>query len=154
MKPDTGELLCALLLIPFFTQIILETAVSHIHDLGKSRTFLKKNRRNRPLWKRFLLIGYAQECKYFATQAKGLTIAYWAGFLWPIASMLCWALSEVFPSVLPVLYAAARVIVPAKLADRLVLGMMECVVLLNGSIGTIPEEHSEGKRNAELNGCI
>lgn len=154
MKPDTGELLCALLLIPFFTQIILGTAVSHIHDLGKSRTFLKKNRRNRPLWKRFLLIGYAQECKYFATQAKGLTIAYWAGFLWPIASMLCWALSGVFPSVLPVLYAAAHVIVPAKLADRLVLGMMECMVLLNGSIGTIPEEHSEGKRNAECNGCI
>ena len=110
MKPDTGGLLCALLLIPFFTQIILGTAVSHIHDLGKSRTFLKKNRRNRPLWKRFLLIGYAQECKYFATQAKGLTIAYWAGFLWPIASLLCWALSEVFPSVLPVL----RVLVYGK----------------------------------------
>ena len=86
MKPDMGEMLCALLLIPFFTQIILGTAVSHIHELGKSRTFLKKNRRNRPLWKRFLLIGYAQECKYYSAQAKGLTIAYWAGFLWPIAA--------------------------------------------------------------------
>ena len=43
-----GELLCALLLIPFFTQIILGTAVSHIHDLGKSRTFLKKEPQESP----------------------------------------------------------------------------------------------------------
>lgn len=110
MKPDTGEMLCTLFLLPFFTQIILGTAVSHIHDLGKSRSYLKKNRGNRPLWKRLLLIGYAQECKYYTAQAKRLTIIYWIGFLWPIAAVLCWALSEALPSVLPVL----RVLVYGK----------------------------------------
>lgn len=103
MKQDAEGQLCALLMLSFFTQIILGAAVSHIHDLGKSRSYLKKSRGNRPLWKCFLLIGYAQECKYYAAQAKGLTIAYWIGFLWPIVSMLCWALSRVFSPVLPVL---------------------------------------------------
>ena len=96
MKLDTEHLLCMLLVIPFFTQIILGTAVSHIHDLGKSKTLLKKHRKSCPLWKRVLLIGYARECKYYAAQAQRLTIAYWIGFVWPVVCILCWVLSGVF----------------------------------------------------------
>lgn len=110
LQSDMEVRLCVLLIISFFTQLILGTAVCHIHDLGKSKTFLKKHRRDRPLWKRVLLIGYAQECKYYAPQAYGLTIAYWIGFAWSVVCILCWVLSGVFGPVSCVL----RVLVYGK----------------------------------------
>lgn len=110
LKLDTEHLLCMLLVIPFFTQIILGTAVRHIHDLGKSKTLLKKHRKGCPLWKRVLLIGYARECKYYAAQAQRLTIAYWIGFVWPVVDVLSLVWYRTFGSALHVL----RVLVYGK----------------------------------------
>lgn len=101
---------CVLLIISFFTQLILGTAVCHIHDLGKSKTFLKKHRKDCPLWKRVLLIGYARECKYYADQAQRLTIAYWIGFVWPVVDVLSLVWYRTFGSALHVL----RVLVYGK----------------------------------------
>ena len=70
MQADKDSIITIFLVLPIFTQFILRSAVCHIHDLGKSKTFRKKSHRSLSLFQKVLLIGYAEDCKYYTSQAK------------------------------------------------------------------------------------
>lgn len=97
MQADKDSIITIFLVLPIFTQFILRSAVCHIHDLGKSKTFRKKGHRSLSLFQKVLLIGYAEDCKYYTSQAKKLRIAYWVGIFYPIVAVVCWILSSAFP---------------------------------------------------------
>lgn len=97
MKLSNDSIICLLFLLPFFTQFILYSAVCHIHDLGKSKTFQKKEKQTISLFKRIFLIGYVERCKYYVAQAKRLRTFYQIGIANQIICFLCWAFSLLFP---------------------------------------------------------
>lgn len=97
MELDNNGMICVLLLLTIFTQFILRSALWHIHDLGRSRTYRKKNRRKFSLREKTFLIGYVEECKYYRDQAKKLRIACLADFIYSIISILFWILSSFIP---------------------------------------------------------
>lgn len=112
MQLSNDSIICLLFLLPLFTQSILNSAVCHIHDLGKSKTIRKKERRDISLLKRILLIGYVENCKYYIIQAKRLRSIYWIGIANQIICLLCWAFSGLFSLADTILYylVCARVI--------------------------------------------
>ena len=76
LKLDYSALICILLVFPLFTLSILRSAVNHIHALGKSRSCIKKERSEIPLWKKMLYIEFAKACRYHQKTAKRLILAY------------------------------------------------------------------------------
>lgn len=99
MELDSDGIICVLFLLPIFTQFILWSAVCHIHDLGKSKTSRKKSRQNFSLIKKVLLVGYVEDCKYYADRANKLRFFYWVGIVYLTFSILCWILSSFIPQV-------------------------------------------------------
>lgn len=96
MKLSNDGVICLIFLLPLFTQAILNSAVCHIHDLGKSKTFRKKEKRDFSLLKKILLIGYVENCKYYVTQAKRLRSIYQVGIAYQIICLLCCVFSGLF----------------------------------------------------------
>lgn len=104
MKLSNNGAICLLVLLPVFTQAILHSAVCHICDLGKGKTFRKKEKQGLSLSKRILLAGYVENCRHYAVQARRLRAAYWVGLIYLMVCFLCWALSGFFPLAGTLLY--------------------------------------------------
>ena len=70
-------LICLILLPSIFSLVFLYSAISHISSLGKSRTKIKQDKRERNLLQKALLFGYVESCKYHFNTAKRLRNLYW-----------------------------------------------------------------------------
>lgn len=93
MKTDAGWIVAALVILPLFNQLIFRSAVLHLFELGKSRTFLKKEKTLIPLKQKILLVGYAQRCKHYISTARRLLYLYWFGNGLYLLCVLCWTAS-------------------------------------------------------------
>lgn len=82
-------LLCILFCPTVFTLIYLLGSVYHIYALGKSKTKIKKEKKLIPFYKKVLLLGYPESCKYHMKTAKKLCYAYW---IYLLVCFLCLAL--------------------------------------------------------------
>lgn len=89
MEWNTEQTLAILLISPLLILSTFRGAVLHIFEIGKSRTFLKKERARIPLRRKILLIGYVERCKYYAPTARRLMYAYWLGYGWNFLGLLC-----------------------------------------------------------------
>lgn len=96
MEIGKDGIICSLFLIPIFINIILRSAICHIYELGKSKTFLKKHKQGLPFIKKLFLIGYVENCKYYTAQARRLRDLYWITSIYQIVCILCWLLSFPF----------------------------------------------------------
>ena len=76
------EILICLIFCPaFFTIVFLCTAILHIFELGKSKSRIKKERKNISFVKKVILWGYIKKCEYHAATAKTLCFIYWGYIL-------------------------------------------------------------------------
>lgn len=93
MKVDTGWIVITMVILPLYNQLIFRSAVLHLFELGKSRTFLKKEKAIIPLKQKILLVGYAQRCKHYESTARHLLYVYWFGNGLHLLCVLCWMVS-------------------------------------------------------------
>ena len=93
MDIDNGWIICSLLLFPIYTHIIYRSAIHHIYELGKSKTFLKKEKASLPFGKKLSLGAYVENCKHHSSIAKRLVIVYWIQVLFHLLCVLVWATS-------------------------------------------------------------
>lgn len=96
MEIGRDGIICSLFLTPIFIHTILRSALCHIYELGKSKTFLKKHKHELPFIKRLLFIGYVENCKYYTVQARRVRNLYWVTSTYQIVCILCWLLSVFF----------------------------------------------------------
>lgn len=90
-------LLCLLFCPNVFTSIFLWSAVYHLFELGKSKTRIKKEKKTISNFKKIMLIGYAERCKYHISIAKRLCYIYWGYSLTVFVCMVFWILSIIIP---------------------------------------------------------
>lgn len=90
-------LLCLLFCPAVFTNIFIWSAVSHLFELGKSKSSVKKEKKVIPILKKLLLIGYAERCEHHISTAKRLCYIFWGYALSTFVCIVFWALSILIP---------------------------------------------------------
>ena len=113
MDIDNGWIICSLLLFPIYTHIIYRSAIHHIYELGKSKTFLKKEKASLPFGKKLSLGAYVENCKHHSSIAKRLVIVYWIQVLFHLLCVLVWATS--------LFWTLARIMLPYLVLMKSVL---------------------------------
>lgn len=94
----SGEVLLCLLFCPaVFTSIFLWSAVYHLFELGKSKTRIKKEKNTISIFKKILLIGYAERCEYHTSTARRLCYIFWGYALIIFVCIVFWILSIIIP---------------------------------------------------------
>lgn len=92
--PNKPESLLILIIIPFlFFHISLRTAIVSIYELGKSKSFLKKEKRQISFLSKLSLYGFAARCK---RQKKLACRFYCLNLIYTLITLLCmvlWVLS-------------------------------------------------------------
>ena len=107
---DKASLICLLFCPAFFSIGFLWTAVDHLFELGKSKTKVKKEKKEIGLVEKILLIGYAKKCKYYSTTAKRLSNIYWLY----IFIVFCGATLLFISTVLPMIETVLTIFVISK----------------------------------------
>ena len=82
--------LCLLFCPALLTGTVLWSVVLSIYELGKSRTRVRKEKRQIPFLGRLLLIGYARRCEYHALAARRLCYLSWVYMLAILAGTALW----------------------------------------------------------------
>ena len=90
-----GMFLC----LPFFTYLFLWSAIQHLFELGKSKTRIKKEKKDLPFVRKILLIGYVEKCKYHISTAKRLCFICWGYALFSFVCIGVWIISIITPGV-------------------------------------------------------
>lgn len=90
-------LLCLLFCPVVFTSIFLWSAVYHLFELGKSKTRIKKEKKTISIFKKKLLIGYAERCEYHTSTARRLCYIFWGYALITFVCIVFWILSIIIP---------------------------------------------------------
>lgn len=90
-------LLCLLFCPVVFTSIFLWSAVYHLFELGKSKTRIKKEKKTISIFKKILLIGYAERCEYHTSTARRLCYIFWGYALITFVCIVFWILSIIIP---------------------------------------------------------
>lgn len=96
-----SDLVLALLLLPIFTVPILHSATVSLFELGKSKTRIKKRKKELPFYKKVLLLGYVEQTEHYIRLANILCRAYWLTLSLQLLAIVCSLLSLVFPTLLP-----------------------------------------------------
>lgn len=91
-------LLCLLFCPVVFTSIFLWSAVYHLFELGKSKTRIKKEKKTISIFKKILLIGYAERCEYHTSTARRLCYIFWGYALITFVCIVFWILSIIIPA--------------------------------------------------------
>lgn len=90
-------LLCLLFCPVVFTSIFLWSAVYHLFELGKSKTRIKKEKNTISIFKKILLIGFAERCEYYTSTARRLCYIFWGYALITFVCIVFWILSIIIP---------------------------------------------------------
>lgn len=122
MEWNTEGILAVLLISLLYNQFIFRSAALHIFEIGKSRTFLKKEKARIPLKQKILLIGYVERCKYYVPTARRLMYAYWLGDGMVLLCLLCWMASR--------FWGAANLVLPYVMSAKVILFDIPTLVFL------------------------
>lgn len=89
---EMSKMMFYVLFLPVIVSVILSTAVYSIYSMGKSKKFIKKEKKEIPFIKKILLIGYAENSKNYIIFAKAVCWIYWIYF---IITIVCIALYHI-----------------------------------------------------------
>ena len=90
----SSKALITLLFCPLpFISVALWGAVYHLYALGKSKTFISKDSKSIPFFKKVLLYGYVVNCKYHVSTAKKLCLVWWAYIFVVLLCIATWLYS-------------------------------------------------------------
>ena len=107
---DKASLICLLFCPAFFSLIHLWLAVNHLFKLGKSKTKVRKEKKEIGFVEKILLIGYAKKCKYYNTTANMLCNVYWLY----IITFFCGTILSFISMMIPMFGKLASTLVIAK----------------------------------------
>lgn len=109
--PNLSGLVALLFCPALLTLVQIVTAIYDLYSMGKSKSRRKKTGRLIPTWKKLLLLGYVEACKYHCLRAKRFLYVYWIYLAVEFVGIFLLLISTLFPQLLSFLdyYVVAKV---------------------------------------------